>query len=234
MIRSRSTVLAARAGSMAVALAATLLSTTLLSACGSTQPGAAAVVGDRRISVSDVQSAASDIAAAFPGQDVAPQQVLFFLISRPYIVDAAARVNAGVSVAEARAAMKAAITQNARTATNPGPSGAPAPTAGAPAPAEPSEAGVEVFQANTAISNIRNLDQATRKTAVDGISAALTAAHITVNPRYGTFDSAKLTIAAAPQNWMSSRSPSGAAVPADGGQPSTPADGGQTPAPAAS
>ncbi len=233
MIRSRSTALAARGGSTAVALA---LAASLLSACGSTQAGAAAVVGDRRISVSDVQSATSDIAAAFPGQDVAPQQVLFFLISRPYIVDAAARVNAGVSVGEARTAMKAAITQNAKPATNPGPSGAPAaaPTAGAPVPGEPSDAGVEVFQANTAISNIGKLDQAAQKTAVDGIKAALAAARITVNPRYGTFDTTKLTIVAASQNWMSSPSASGAAVPTDGGQTSEPADGGQTPAPAAS
>jgi hypothetical protein len=237
VIRSRSTALAARAGSAAVALAATLLAAALLSACGSTEPGAAAVVGDRRISVADVQSATTDIAAAFPGQDVAPQQVLFFLISGPYIVDAAAKVNAGVSASEARAAMKAAITQNAKAAPNPSPSGAGAaqPTAAAVQPVEPSDAGVVVYQANTAISNINRLDQATQKTAVDGIKAALAAAHIQVSPRYGTFDSTKLTIVPARQNWMSSPSPSAAAVPADqGGDPSAPADGGQTPAPAAS
>ena len=243
MIRTRSTALAARGGLTAIALA---LAATLLSACGSSQPGAAAVIGDRRISVAEVQSATADIAATFPGQDVAPQQVLFFLISGPYIVDAAAKVNAGVTTSEARDAMKAALIKNGHggaTATAvPDPAasnaaaGSGATAAAGGEPIEPSDAGVAVYQANTAIAKIGKLDQATQTAAVDEIKAALAAAHITVNPRYGTFDSKNLTIVPASQNWMSSVSPSAAAqqAPADGGQGSAPADSGQTPAPSAS
>jgi len=244
VIRTRSTALAARGGLTVIALA---LAAALLSACGTSQPGAAAVVGDRRISVAEVESATSDIAATFPGQDVAPQQVLFFLISGPYIVDAAAKVNAGVTAGEARDAMKAVLLKNGHGAASPNPVPDPAisnaaspgasaqPTGGALEAIELSDAGVAVYQANTAIANIGKLDQTTQTTAVNEIKAALAAAHITVNPRYGTFDTKNLTIVPASQDWMSSVSPSAAAqVPADGGQGQAPADSGQTPAPSAS
>ena len=239
MIRTRSTALAARGGLTVIALA---LAAALLSACGTSQPGAAAVVGDRRISVAEVESATSDIAATFPGQDVAPQQVLFFLISGPYIVDAAAKVNAGVTAGEARDAMKAVLLKNGHGAASASPnavtsdgSGAASTAQATPAvsePIEPSDAGVAVYQANTAIANIGKLDQTTQTSAVNEIKAALAAAHITVNPRYGTFDTKNLTIVPAPQDWMSSISPS-AQAPA-GGQGQAPADSGQTPAPSAS
>jgi peptidyl-prolyl cis-trans isomerase SurA len=222
VIRSR-IALGGRAGlaaALAVALAAALLS-----ACGGIEPGAAAVIGDRRISVSDVQSATADIKETFPGQDVAPQQVLFFLISGPYIVDAAAKANVGVSTAESRQAMTAAIAA-AAAKTAGGTAGASAAPAAEAQP--PSDAGVAVYQANTAISNIGTLDQTRQKAAVDTIKAELAAAHVTVNPRYGTFDPVNLTIGAADQNWIAKATPS----PAVDSGPAGSAGG--TPSPAAS
>src|SRR5688572_18822494 len=63
----------------------------LLGGCGTPQSGAAAVVGDRRISVTEVQEAFRDI-TVLVGQDgqVTQADMLTFLILEPYLTRAAA------------------------------------------------------------------------------------------------------------------------------------------------
>jgi hypothetical protein len=177
--RTRTTRFARRAALTAAALSLPLA----LGACGTPEAGSAAVVGNRRISVYEVQRATADIQAYFPDQPVAQQQVLFFLISGPYIVDAAAQAGVGVSANDARTQLSTKL----------------------PLPSDP---GVEVFQANEAITNISNLEATKQQAALASIKAAIVHDKVALNPRYGSFDTTQLKIVAAQQNWMVTPSPS--------------------------
>lgn len=185
----------ARRSLAAVALTASLSLPLALSACGGTpEAGSAAVVGDRRISVSDVQNATADISAFYSPQPVAQQQVLFFLIAGPAIAAQAAANGVGYSTDDALQEMRTKL-------------------------ADPTPAGVEVYRANQAISKITQLggtDQAKAQAIIDAIRVDLQRLKVTVNPRYGTFDSAELQIAEDTQNWIvatATPSPSAAVEP---------------------
>lgn len=204
MTRSRSSRLVRRAAVPVVALAVT----SVLGACGSVEAGSAAVVGDRRISVYDVQRATADVQAYFGAdQQVAQQQVLFFLISGPYIVDAAAKAGVGVSADDARVQLASKL-------------------------AGPSGPGIAVFQANEAITRIGSLQDPKKTAAITSITDAFAHTTVTVNPRYGTFDAQKLQIVAADQNWIvpPSAEPSPAAAPEQSPAPDTSAPDASVPA----
>lgn len=144
--------------------------------CGSSEVGAAAVVDGRRISVSDVQQATSEI-AAYTGQQVSQRQVLYFLIIAPRVLDAAATVGVGVSASDARTLL-------------------------APKVPAPSESAVEAIRANEAVSRLGQLSEDKSKPITDALIAGLKSAQIAVSPRYGSFDKETVTMANAPQNWM--------------------------------
>ena len=70
--------------------AAAIVSTLLVTACAPAEAGAAAVVGDRRISVAQVQSAYDGILAlAGPDAGITQDVILDDLILEPYLVKAA-------------------------------------------------------------------------------------------------------------------------------------------------
>src|SRR5947209_3347716 len=81
-----------------VALAAALALTPLLAACGTNQAGAAAIVGNRRITVDDVQTATEQVRGLVtdPSQ-ITQQLVLGWLIANPYAVQVAGEQGKGVS-----------------------------------------------------------------------------------------------------------------------------------------
>jgi len=138
----------------------------LMAGCGTPTAGSAAVVGNRRISVSEVQAATVD-AQAFVGPQVpvTQRQVLYLLAAADYIFPLADRFQVGVSADDARTAMAAAV-----------------PHA--------SDAGVEVIRANQALLSVRQLGSQQQALADQLITQSLLADHFTVNPRYGTFNAA--------------------------------------------
>jgi hypothetical protein len=171
---SRRTRLSTRSGGGAVVLAASLALAPLLSACSNTQAGAAAVVGDRRITVSDLQTATSEVSTIVgdPSQ-VNQQLVLGWLIAHPYVVQVATEQGHGVSPQDALGYFTRAKFTNAQGGT------------------KPSEASIEAVQSAVALSLLTGQQTATpesAKKATDEVLADLKAAHVKVNPRYGTFD----------------------------------------------
>lgn len=153
-----------------------LVAATIMGGCSASEAGAAAVVDGRRISVADVQSAAADF-EAFTGQPVAQQQVLYFLVIGPYVVDAAARAGVGVSPDDAREQLTQRV----------------------PAP---SEAGITALQAAESVSRLTQLSEDRSKPILDGVVGQLRSADIDLSPRYGEFDSEQITITAPQENWI--------------------------------
>jgi hypothetical protein len=169
---------------IAAALAATTLAAAL-TACSPDQSGAAATVGDRTVSVSDLHSAVEAVKSGNP--DLAQVEgldryLLFDLIAAPYLLDAASQAGVGVSEAEAAAALPKAHNPDARA--------------------------VRALQAQLAFQNLR---QANNTQALEGIRTQLEQARVEVNPRFGTFDPAgvtevnKPTIVDSQQNWLVAR-----------------------------
>lgn len=146
------------------------------SGCSAAESGAAAVVDGRRISVSAVQDAAADF-EVFTGQPVPQQQVLYFLVIAPYVVDAAARAGVGVSPDDARTQLEDRV-------------------------GDPSEASIEALRAAESVSRLTQLSEDRAKPALDGVVADLQAADIQLSPRYGEFDAERITIVPPQENWI--------------------------------
>lgn len=159
-----------------IALATLAVGLTVTSTGCSSQAGAAAVIDGRRIPVGDVQQATTDI-AAFTGQDVAPSQVLFFLLLGPRLVNAAAANGVGVSEAQARQELATKV-------------------------ADPSESAVAAIRANDSLQALNTLGEDKAKPTLDAIVADLKKADIAVSPRYGQFDRDKVAIVPAVPNWL--------------------------------
>jgi hypothetical protein len=157
----------------AVAMAAALPLVPLLSACGATQAGAAAVVGDRRITVDEVQTATEQLKTLVqdPAQ-ITQQLVLGWLIANPYAVQVAGEQGKGVSRSDALTFFRQAHFTNSSGGTT------------------PSQAAISAVQTVYALQVLtgQNSDPQTAKKAVDEILADLKAAKVRVSPRYGTFD----------------------------------------------
>jgi hypothetical protein len=157
----------------AVAVAAALALVPLLSACGTTQAGAAAVVGGRRITVDQVQTATEQLKGLVqdPSQ-ITQQLVLGWLIVNPYAVQVAGEQGKGVSRGDALNFFRQAHFTNSSGGTT------------------PSESAITAVQTVYALQLLagQNADPQAAKKAVDEILADLKAAKVTVNPRYGTFD----------------------------------------------
>ena len=195
MTRSPRLLGAVAAPALAVVLALTL------SSCDTPEAGPAATVGDRRISVSQVQDAYRDV-VPLVGQDqqITQQQILNLLILEPYLTRAAALAGRGVSNQDALADI-----QNTGTAKS----------------AKISSAGLEVWRANlanSALQTSRATDQV--QATYTSISAQLKKAGVHVNPRYGSgLDYANLSIVAAKQNWLVTPTPGVTAATVPGATP---------------
>ena len=190
--------LSTRSGGAAVVLAASLALSPLVAACG-TQAGSAAIVGDRRISVGELQTATSEVRTIVgdPSQ-VNQQLVLGWLIAHPYVEQVAAQHGQGVSTQDAEAFFTRAKFTNAQGGTT------------------PSEASVQAVQTAYALSLLTGQDSSTPETAkqaTDQVLADLKAAHVEVNPRYGTFDykwdeqTQSFTLSPRSSNWLQATQP---------------------------
>jgi hypothetical protein len=171
---------AVAAPAVAVVLALTV------SGCGTRESGAAAVVGDRRITVAAVQEAYQDI-VPLVGQDqqISQGQILNLLILEPYLTRAAAQLGRGVSTQDAKLDMKAA---------------------GADDPENVSRPGLDVWRANlanAALQTSRPADQI--QATYEGIGRELKAVGVEVNPRYGSgLDYTDFSIVPEKPNWLAS------------------------------
>ena len=195
---------AVAAPALAVVLALTV------SGCGTRESGAAAVVGDRRISVAAVQEAYQDI-VPLVGQDqqISQGQILNLLILEPYLTQAAASLGRGVSAQDARLDMKAAGTDDSTKISHPG---------------------LEVWRANLANSALQSNRPANEIQATyEGIGKQLKSVGVHVNPRYGAgLDYTDFSIVPERPNWLAtSATPTPTAAAATGAEP-TP---GATPSP---
>jgi hypothetical protein len=152
----------------------------VLAACGTPGAGAAATVGGRRISVDDVQAATADIQALYGQNQPVPQRaVLYLLAAAPYIEQVATRRGAGTSPDEARKLFA---------------DRAPSMT--------PSEAALTVLEANNSLGKLDQLGAAATQDALAEVTRDLARDHLTVNPRYGSFDPQRGTLLPDQPNWL--------------------------------
>jgi hypothetical protein len=169
-----------------------------LSSCTTPQAGAAATVGDRRISVAAVQQAYQDIVPVV-GQDAAvtQTQILNLLILEPYLTKAAAEQGHGISANDARLDIKSA-----------------GPTVDA---SKMSAAGIEVWRANLAYAALQTDKTTEQVTATfQGIGQQLKSAGVHINPRFGAkLDYSNFSIVAEKPNWLVTKA-AVAATPAPG------------------
>jgi len=158
----------------AVALAVPLL----VSGCGTPTAGAAAVVGGRRITEADVQRGTADIQAYFGDKrQIRQDQVLYFLIVGPSLVEAANKAGVGASADDARTTLSTTLVS-------------------------PSEPAVEALQASQALTNINGLDATANTPIVAKLIDTFKHLDVTVNPRYGSFALTKVDPEGAAENWI--------------------------------
>jgi hypothetical protein len=151
----------------------------LLAGCGSASAGSAAVVGGRRISVGDVQSATVDAQTwVGSGTQISQTQVLYLLAIAPYVQEIATRHAAGASVDEARKALVARVPN-------------------------PSDAAITVIRANISLTDMtQRLGEAKTAQALGEATKRLSADGFTVNPRFGDFDPTTGRITPILPNWL--------------------------------
>lgn len=136
-----------------------------LAACSGGQPGAAAIVGDRVIPTSDVDTASRELAGIF--QDVPPSAFLSVLVQEPVVRAHAEEAGLGVSVQQAQDQLAQA-----------------AASAGGDEDQEFSPASVTVMRYALEMSV---LQQAPEGQAISSaILDELTSQDVTINPRYGS------------------------------------------------
>jgi len=188
--------LAARAARVLVPLAA--LVAVAVSGCSS-QWGAAAVVGDRRITVNQVQEATADIQQVLgPDAQLTQSQVLYWLVLAPYVLDAAARHGIGVSVDDARREMQAVK--------------------------NPSAAGLLAVRSAMAMGKLQgDLEAPEAQKAYEEVRSEVDATKIRVNPRFGVFDPKQFIITPKQPDWLpATPTPAPTLQPGATGQPAQP------------
>ncbi len=175
--------------SSALVVAAAML--TLTAACGAQEAGSAAVVGERRITQSDLQQAAQQVQQFFDAQAKAsggqPQpvdqrQILSILVAGPFITDAAQKAGAGASDNDARSIISATVP-------------------------EPAPSTLAYVRASLALNNLGALEQQRGQEAINSAITAIKDAQPRINPRYGQWDSERITITDAQPNWLPSPTP---------------------------
>ncbi|NTW38746.1 MAG: hypothetical protein HGA44_02490 [Cellulomonadaceae bacterium] len=154
--------------------------TALLSACSSS-PGAAAIVGDRTITQSELERAQTELAPLL--SDSSPSSVLSVLLVAPLYVDAAAENGVGVSTEEARTLLETSATSAGMD---------PVPAFG--------EGAIEIARFSLAAQALQGLDNGADLVAE--IQEQVAALDVTVNPRYGEMDPATGVISATTLPWI--------------------------------
>jgi hypothetical protein len=194
--------------SSALVVAAAVL--TLTAACGAQEAGSAAVVGERRITQSDLQQATQQVQQFFDAQaqtsggqpqPVDQRQVLSILVAAPFITDAAQKAGAGTSENDARDIIVASVP-------------------------EPAPSTLDYVRASVALNRLGALGQEQGQQAINTAITAINEAQPRINPRYGQWDSERITITDTRPNWLPSPTPSpspGAPQPGDeqGAEPGT-------------
>lgn len=143
-----------------------------LAACSGGQPGAAAVVGDRVVRVSDVDTATRELAGVLQG--VTAPVVVAVLAQEPVVVEQAADAGLGVSDEQARAALE----QQVRDA----------------AAAQGQDAGTDLTFSPPSVAVMRYalafgaLQESGDEADLAELQDSLAALDITLNPRYGSTD----------------------------------------------
>ncbi len=153
-----------------------LSGTLALTGCG--EADVAATVDGRVISEAAVKVATSEVNKVAT-QPFTAAQVLQQLINAPFVLKAAADVGKGQSEAAARSIL--AVVE------------------------DPSPEALTVVRAVVA-QNALQADPSTGQKAYDQFVAAVKAAKITVNPRYGHFDPESLGLAPSTPNWIATGS----------------------------
>jgi hypothetical protein len=151
------------------------------SGCGSVDAGAAAIDGDRRISVADVQTATVQVNRIVKQESQFDQRsVLSFLITEPYLVAEATRKGVGVSPDDARDIFRQFNFIDPITGSS------------SPAPATLQMVrgilALNRLQGRPLVEGDTSLPAEQGQAAVAAVSEQLKAADITVNPRYGSFE----------------------------------------------
>lgn len=156
------------AGAAAVVLGA--------AACTPSESGAAAIVGDRRVTTQDLESALDGLRTGNPEfaqvQDL-DRLVLFDLVAEPYLVEAAQAAGLGVSPSEAQAAL--------------------------PQTPDAAPAALRALQAQIALNK---LNQGQQAEALAAVGTRLREAGVRVSPRFGRFDAQSLSIVDGQPNWL--------------------------------
>jgi parvulin-like peptidyl-prolyl isomerase len=174
-----------RLGAAAVPALAAVLALTL-SSCNAAQPGAAATVGDRRISVAAVQSAYQDIVPLVGAdQQITQDQILNLLILEPFLVKAAAGLGRGVSTQDARLDISSAGSVKVATV---------------------SAAGIDVWRANLANSALQtNRSNTEIQSTYQAIGKEIKSEGVHINPRYGAaIDYSNFSIIPEKPDWLRS------------------------------
>ncbi len=169
--------------------AAALTGSLLLGGCASSEAGAAATVGDHRISVAEVQSGYHSIVElAGPDAGFTQSIILNYLILEPYLDQVASEMGRGVSADDARHQFNI--------------------DASLPAPSAAALKVMRALAANQAIRSGRTDDEINR--TYQQVSDRLKADGVHINPRYGAGlqykvgDQAMLTILPEKQDWIAS------------------------------
>lgn len=163
------------------AAAAALVLVGLVSGC-SARPGAAAIVDGRAIPTSDVVAVVDDLSPAL-GQ-VNASQILTILIEEPVIVRLADDHGKGVSDADAKTTLDGFFTASGTTP-----------------PARYSSATLLVGLHQAA--NAKLAADTTASTLAQDFTQRLAALHVSVNPRFGTWDPSQGQLgAAATPSWI--------------------------------
>jgi hypothetical protein len=187
--------------------AAAIVSALLVAGCAPAEAGAAAVIGDRRISVAEVQSAYNGILAlAGPDAGITQDVILDDLILEPYLVQAASDLGRGVSLHDAELQFQI--------------------DASMPKPSVPALAVMRALAANTQIQGDRS--QAEYTQTYQQISTKLRADGVHINPRFGSSldldpsSPTHLQILAEQPNWLAKpATPAPSVPPAGSSQPET-------------
>ncbi|MDQ1286974.1 MAG: hypothetical protein QG622_539 [Actinomycetota bacterium] len=167
-----------------------IAATALLAGCGSVDAGAAAVVGDRRISVTEVQTATADAHAL--GAQIDQSQILYMLAISPFVQEIAARYNATASPDEARKELGNKVKN-------------------------PSKGLLSVIRAEISAGRIQNqAGPQMMQQAVAEANQKLDTAGFTVNPRFGEFDPKTRKFSPTKVNWLVDTKADLAPAPAPG------------------
>ena len=149
------------------------------SGCTPGEAGAAAVVGDRRVTTDQLQGALTGLRQGnpeFAAVKQLDQLVLFDLIAAPYLLEAAEAAGLGVAPSEAQAAL----------------------------PQTP-DADPDALRALQAQIAFNKLTQGQQGDALASVAERLRRANVRVSPRYGRFDASTLAIATGQSNWLKSK-----------------------------